>query len=94
MTRLAILLSLVIRVTWPLAAKGTLRGIVSEEVLVKVNTTRLASRGFDSNRLFIGVGRTVSPRTKIEVGYVNLYTATTTGKHRSHVMLAGLTLSL
>jgi hypothetical protein len=84
-----------IRVTWPLAAKGTLRGVVSEEVLVKVNTTALGRRGLDSNRLFVGVGRIVSPRTRIEVGYLNLYTRVpTNGKQRSHVMSAALAVSL
>jgi Protein of unknown function (DUF2490) len=84
-----------VRVSWPLAAKGMLRGIVSEEVLAKVNTTALARRGLDSNRLFLGLGRIVSPRTRIEVGYLNLYTrAAPNGKRRSHVMSAGLTFTL
>ena len=84
-----------VRITWPLAAKGTLRGIVSEEVLVRLNTTALGTRGLDSNRLFVGIGHTVSPRTRIEAGYLNLYTrAATSGKRHSHVMSAGLTVAL
>ena len=84
-----------IRVTWPLAAKGTLRGIVSEEALVNVNTNALARRGLESNRLFVGLGRIVSPRTRMEVGYLSLYTrAAANGKRRSHVMSAALTVVL
>jgi hypothetical protein len=84
-----------IRVTWPLAAKGKLRGIVSEEVFVKVNTTALGRRGLDSNQLFVGIGRIVSPRTRFEVGYLSVYTqAAPNGKRRSHVMSTALTLAL
>ena len=44
-----------VRVTWPLAATGRAAGSGSEEVFVQANSTALAPRGFDSNRVFVGV---------------------------------------
>jgi hypothetical protein len=84
-----------VRATWPLGAKGALRGVVSDEVLVRVNSMALAARGFDSNRLFVGVGRAVTAHSIVEIGYMNVYSPGTSSRaHGSHVMSATLVVLL
>jgi len=83
------------RLTWPLAASGTLRAVVSEEVFLKINSTARAARGFDSNELFVGIGRSVTPRTAVEIGYMNVYSPVARSRTRhSHVMSAALAVLL
>ena len=83
------------RATWPIAANGTLRAVVSEEVFVKVNSTARAARGFDSNELFVGIGRKVTARSGVEIGYMNVYSPGAPSRTRpSHVMSATLAVLL
>lgn len=84
-----------VRATWPLAAKNTLRGVVSGEVCVRANSTVRAARGFDSSRVFVGIGRKVTERNRIEVGYVNVYSpGASSRKQSSHVLSATLVVSM
>jgi hypothetical protein len=84
-----------VRATWPLTARGTLRGVVSEEVFVKANSTMRAARGFDSNEVFVGIRRKVTARSGVEIGYENVYSpGAPSHKRRSHVMAATLVVSL
>jgi hypothetical protein len=84
-----------VRATWPLATRGRLRGVVSEEVLVKANSTARTARGFDSNRVFVGIARPVTAQSGMEVGYVNVYwPGGASGRRRSHVLSATLVVSL
>jgi hypothetical protein len=82
-----------VRVSWPLTR--TLRGVVSEELLVQANSTGRTPRGFDSNIAFLGVGRRLSPRTWLELGYVNVLARGAAGSNRlGHVVSATLVVSL
>ena len=81
------------RVTWPLAKQGRLKGIVSEEVLVQAVSGTLTSPVLDANRLFVGIGRPVTPRSAIEVGYLNVVTGGSRSQ-RSHVLSASLAVTM
>ena len=84
-----------VRATWPLTAKETLRGVVSEEVFVNANSTGRTVRGFDSNQLFVGIGRKPTANSWVEVGYLNVYSpGAPIRTRRSHVMSATLVVSL
>jgi len=84
-----------VRATWPLASRGMLRGVLSGEVLVRANSPIWLSRGFDSSRVFVGVGRKVSRRSLVETGYEHVYTAGASGiGQHSHILSATVILSM
>jgi Protein of unknown function (DUF2490) len=84
-----------LRATWPLAPRGTLRAVVSEEVFIQVNSTARAARGFDSNQAFVGIGRKVTAQSGVEIGYMNVYSPDAPSRTRhGHVMSATLVVSL
>ncbi|MGE3468781.1 MAG: DUF2490 domain-containing protein [Vicinamibacterales bacterium] len=84
-----------VRVTWPLPSRQGLRGVVAEELFVRANSTKLGLRGFDSNRVFVGVARPLTSRSSLEVGYVNVVWRSASGDaRRSHVMSATLAVGL
>jgi hypothetical protein len=84
-----------VRVVWPLAAEGRLRGVVSEEVLVQADSRALASPRLDGNRLFVGLGWTLTPGRAVEIGYVNAHARAGSNRHeRSHLLSASLAVSL
>jgi Protein of unknown function (DUF2490) len=84
-----------VRVTWPLAARGGLQGVASDELYVKAGSTALTSPGLDSNHVFMGVRRRMTARSAMEIGYLNVYSQMGPNRHlRSHVMLATLAVGL
>ena len=84
-----------VRLTWPLAARGALQAVASEELFLQTGFTALTPPGLDSNHVFVGVRRTLTRRSAMEIGYVNVYTRTGPNRHlRSHVMSATLAVGL
>ena len=84
-----------VKVAWPLVSGGRLTGIVSDEVLVQADARRVSTPVLDGNRLFVGVGRRLTPRSAIEVGYLNvLARAGSHGRRRSHVLSLSLAATL
>jgi len=81
-----------VRVAWPLAAEGRMRGVVSEEVLVQADARALTSFRLDGSRLFVGIGRTLKPGSAVEIGYLNAYSSAS--RQSSHVLLASLAVSV
>jgi hypothetical protein len=79
-----------VKVTWPLVSRGRLTGIVSDEVLVQADARRVSTPVLDGNRLFVGVGRRLTPRNAMEVGYLNVVH----GHRRSHVLSLSLVATL
>lgn len=55
----------------PVAKRAELAAIVYDEIFVHINDTRLTPQGFDQNRVFLGLGMTVIPGTRLEVGYLH-----------------------
>jgi Protein of unknown function (DUF2490) len=83
------------RITWPLRPRQRLRGVASEELFVRANSPKLTPRGFDSNRVFVGVARSLTPRSSVEIGYLNVLWRSASGDYRrSHVMSATLAVGL
>jgi len=83
------------RASWPLAARGTLRAVVSDEVFVKINSTARTHSGFDSNQLFVGIGHKMTAQSGVEIGYLNVYSPGAPSRtRRSHIMSATLVVSL
>lgn len=84
-----------VRVTWRLGARGRLQGVASEEFLVQANSTARSPRGFDSNRMFMGIAWTLTARIGVETGYVNVYSRGGSSRNRrSHVLSATLLVSM
>jgi hypothetical protein len=84
-----------VRVIWPLAARRGLWGVVSEEVLVQADSRALTSPRLNGNRLFVGMGRALTPRSAVEIGYMNVYSSTGSNRRQSsHVLSASLAVSL
>jgi len=84
-----------VRVTWPLAKMGGLQGVVSDEVFLQVNASARATRGFESNRFFVGVGRRVTGRTVFEIGYMNVLSRGAARLfQQSHIMSATWVVSM
>jgi hypothetical protein len=84
-----------VKVAWPLVSRGRLTGIVSDEVLVQADGRHVSAPVLDGNRLFVGVGRRLTPRTAMEVGYLNVFArAGSHGHRRSHVLSLSLVATL
>ena len=83
-----------VRVTWPLATRRGLQGVTSNELFVRTTASTPASWGFDSNRMFVGIARTLTPRTGMEIGYTNVYSHGASGNRTSHIMSVMLVVAL
>jgi hypothetical protein len=80
-----------VKVAWPLVSRGRLTGIVSEEVLVQADARRVSTAVFDENRLFVGVGRRLTARSAMEIGYLSVVArAGSYSPRRSHVISLSL----
>jgi hypothetical protein len=84
-----------VRLSWPLARTRRLQAVVSDEAFLQVNSLTRVPRGFESNRVFVGVGRRLTGRSVLEIGYMNVYSRGGGRRHRgSHVMAATWVVSL
>lgn len=59
------------RITKPVSPRAGLAVVVWNELFVHVNDTSRTPAGVDQNRLFVGVGISLAPSARLEVGYVN-----------------------
>jgi uncharacterized protein DUF2490 len=78
-----------VRVTRPLSF-GRVSAVLSDEIFVHLNSTTNTASGLDQNRLFGGVGVTLNPTTRVEVGYINQYINSLSGPNRSHHILSSV----
>lgn len=84
-----------VKVAWPLVSRGRLTGIVSDEVLVQADARRVSTPVLDGSRLFVGVGRRLTPRSAMEIGYLNvLARAGSHGHRRSRALSLSLAATL
>lgn len=83
------------RITKPIAEPAGLALVVWEELFVHVNDTRRTPQGIDQNRLFAGLGMTVMPGARLEVGYVHQAIRGGPGapNRQHHVLLGFLNLT-
>ncbi|MFW5877032.1 MAG: DUF2490 domain-containing protein [Myxococcota bacterium] len=79
-----------VKVAWRPAATLPLSLIVSDEVFVHFNDVeRHVARGFDQNRLFVGIGWTASDEVGLEAGYLHQHLDRTPDRD-AHVIFASL----
>ena len=69
---------------------GRISAILWDEIFFHVNSTRRTATGLDQNRIFGGVGVTVNPATRVEIGYMNQYINSFNAPDRSHHILSGV----
>jgi hypothetical protein len=60
-----------VRLSRPIATGRRFSLVASEEFFLHANETTRWERGFDQNRVFIGLGTTISPTVRLETGYLN-----------------------
>jgi hypothetical protein len=79
----------------PVARWAGLAVVAYDEIFFHVNDTRLTSQGLDQNRIFAGLGMTVVPGARLEVGYLNQALRGGPGRpsRRNHVVLGFLNLT-
>jgi hypothetical protein len=82
------------RMSKPIAARPSLSAIVWDEVFLNFNDTDWgAQSGFDQNRGFLGLGYAVTPRLRIEMGYLNQYVDGATADRLNHVFSTTVALT-
>ena len=61
--------------------------VATEEFIAHLNDTTRYDRGFDQNRAFGGISRTVNAKMRFEAGYLNQYQHSLTGPDRlNHIL--------
>jgi uncharacterized protein DUF2490 len=61
--------------------------VATEEFIAHVNDTSRYDRGFDQNRAFGGISRTVNAKVRVEAGYLNQYQHSLVGPDRlNHIL--------
>jgi hypothetical protein len=61
------------RYTRPLKTGSRFSLVGYDELFVYLNSTTATRRGVDHNRVFVGIGETLSRTYRYEVGYLNQY---------------------
>jgi hypothetical protein len=68
--------------------------VATEEFLAHLNDTRRYDQGFDQNRVFGGISRTVNARLRFEAGYLNQFQHSIAGPDRlNHILSITTTLA-
>jgi uncharacterized protein DUF2490 len=79
-----------IRYTRPIAPNSRYSLIGWEEIFFHFNETVRYVRGFEQNRVFGGVSRTLTDRVRIEIGYLNQFSRSVIGPDRlNHILSVG-----
>jgi hypothetical protein len=82
------------RLARPIAARGRLLAVVSEELFVRTNAGAPRLPAFDGNRLFVGLGWKVGPRIGVEAGYLHVHSRPAANRdQRSHVLSVTLSVA-
>jgi hypothetical protein len=90
-SRVAVRVRQQVRLMRVLTATGRLSLVISDEVTANLRDTARVAQGFDQNRAFAGVRRTVTRRTEVEIGYINQYLRARPAPSRlNHVLSATL----
>lgn len=81
------------RVLYPMWKNARLASILWDELFVNLNSTVRSQRGLDQNRMFAGVGISVNPRARIEIGYMNQFMHGATRDRMNHILSGVVSLS-
>ena len=84
------------RVAYPLGKSGKWSAVGYDEFFVNLNDTRSGPQsGFDQNRVFVGLNRTLNERLNVEAGYlVNYLNRDNAEDKLQHVILAWVNVKL
>ncbi len=83
-----------LRASKPLSFNPAVAWVVWDEFFLNLNNTDWGARsGTDQNRLFLGTSWTINPQLKLEIGYLNQYTNTTTIDRVNHILSTTIGLS-
>lgn len=76
-----------VRYVRPFAPGSHYALVASEELIAHLNQTRRYDRGFEQNRAFGGIARTVNTRLRLEAGYLNQFLHSVVGPDRvNHIL--------
>jgi hypothetical protein len=79
-----------VRYMRPIAPDSRYALVGYDELQVHLNATLRYDRGFDQNRAFGGISRTLNEKIRLEVGYLNQFLHSVTGPNRlNHVLSVG-----
>ncbi len=80
-----------VRASLPSGLKPQLSWVVYDEIFINLNDTDWGVRkGFDQNRLFLGVNWKFSDFSNVDVGYLNQYVNTNTVDRENHTLMTTL----
>ena len=83
-----------VRFSRPFALRSRFSWVGTEEIHFHTNDTARYDRGFDQNRVFGGISRTVKENVRVEIGYLNQYSHSVTGPNRmNHILSVGTTMT-
>jgi hypothetical protein len=83
-----------VRFSRPFAPRSRFSWVGTEEIHLHANDTARYDRGFDQNRVFGGISRTVKENVRVEIGYLNQYSRSVTGPNRmNHILSVGTTMT-
>lgn len=83
-----------VRYSRPIAPDSRFALVGYDEFQVHLNETLRYDRGFDQNRAFGGISRTVNHTLRLEVGYLNQFLHSVIGPNRlNHILSVGTVLS-
>jgi hypothetical protein len=83
-----------VRYVRPITPDGRYALVGYDEIQIHLNGTLRYDRGFDQNRAFGGISRTVTQKLRIEVGYLNQFLHSVIGPDRlNHILSVGTVLA-
>jgi uncharacterized protein DUF2490 len=84
-----------VRYMRPMPANSRYSLVGYEEFFFHANETTRYVRGFEQNRVFGGISRTINERLRIEVGYLNQFSRSVSGPNRvNHILSVGTIVAL
>lgn len=84
-----------VRYSRPVVTGSRFSLVFYDEVAVHANDTRRSAAGLEQNRVFAGIGRTLTGALRLEVGYLNQYSRSRVPPHRlNHILSVVSTIAL
>jgi hypothetical protein len=81
------------RLTYPIAGRSDLLYVLRDEIFFNLNDTEYgALSGFEQNRVFAGAAIFPRPKTRLEIGYMNIFSRGRPANQMDHVLATNLFL--
>jgi len=76
-----------IRYSHPFREGSRLYWVGADEILIHTNATTRYDRGFDQNRMSVGIGHPIGSSARVEAGYLNQFSHSVIGPNRlNHIV--------